>query len=211
VVVAQGGEEILPRAYGLDVGANIKLGDKLLLNTALWMLDLDQEFVYVGDEGIVEPSGKTTRRGIDLSLRYQPLQWLYFDADANITDPKSKGAPEGEDYIPLAPSLTSMGGVTWRFLNGFNGSIRYRYLGDRPANENNSVVAEGYFLLDAVLKYTSKSFELTFSAENLMNEEWNEAQFDTESRLAGEAEPVSEIHFTPGTPLFFKAGIAFLF
>ena len=211
VVVAQEGEEILPRAYGLDVGANVKLGNKLLVHTALWMLDLDQEFVYVGDAGIVEPSGKTTRRGFDLSLRYQALPWLYFDADANVTDPKSKGVPEGEDYIPLAPSLTSMGGVTWRFVNGFNGSIRYRYLGDRPANEDNSVVAEGYFLLDAVLKYTRKSFELTFSAENLLNEEWNEAQFDTESRLAGEAEPVSEIHFTPGTPLFFKAGIAFLF
>lgn len=211
VVVAQQGEEVLPRAYGLDVGANIKVGQQLLVHTALWMLDLDQEFVYVGDEGIVEPSGKTRRRGFDLSLRYQALPWLFIDGDVNVTNPKSKGAPKGEDYIPLAPTFTSMGGVTWRLANGFNGSIRYRFLGDRPANEDNSVVADGYFLLDAVLKYTHRSFELTFSAENLLNHEWNEAQFDTESRLQHEAEPVSEIHFTPGTPLFFKAGIAFLF
>lgn len=211
VVVAQHGEEILPKAYGLDAGANFKLGDKLLLSTALWMLDLDQEFVYVGDEGIVEPSGKTRRKGVDLSLRYQALPWLYIDSDVNLTDPKAKGAPESEDHIPLAPTFTSIGGLSVKLRNGLNASLRYRYLGDRPANEDNSVVAHGYFLLDAVVKYTRKSYELSFSAENLLNEAWNEAQFDTESRLQNEVDPVSEIHFTPGTPFFFKAGISFFF
>ena len=211
VVVAQQGQEILPRAYGVDLGANFKIGDKLMLNTALWMLNLDQEFVYVGDEGIVEPSGKTERKGIDLSIRYQALPWLYIDSDANVTRPKAKGVPEGEDRIPLAPTVTGMGGVTCKMKNGLNASVRYRYLGDRPANESNTVVATGYFLLDAVVKYTRKSYELTFSAENLLNEEWNEAQFDTESRLRNEIEPVSEIHFTPGSPFFFKTGVTLFF
>jgi outer membrane cobalamin receptor len=211
VVVAQQGEEILPKAYGLDIGGNIKAGEKLLINAAVWMLDLDQEFVYVGDEGIVEPSGKTRRQGIDVSLRYQALPWLYFDTDVNVTDPRAKGAADGEDHIPLAPTFTSIGGISCKLKNGFNTSVRYRYLGDRPANEDNSVVAEGYFLLDAVLKYTRPAFEVSLSAENLLNIDWNEAQFDTESRLQNEADPVSEIHFTPGTPFFFKAGVSFFF
>ncbi len=63
VVVAQQGQEILPQAYGFDVGGNFKVNDNLLLHAAVWMLDLDQEFVYVGDEGIVEPSGKTHTPG----------------------------------------------------------------------------------------------------------------------------------------------------
>lgn len=211
VVVAQSGEEILPKAYGLDLGANFKIGNKLLINTAIWTLDLDQEFVYVGDEGIVEPSGKTQRRGVDFSIRYQALPWLYLDSDVNLTDPRAKGAPEGEDHIPLAPTFTTIGGLSVKLQDGLNASLRYRYLGDRAANEDNSVVAHGYFLLDAVVKYTSKSCELSFSAENLLNEEWNEAQFDTESRLQNEVDPVSEIHFTPGTPFFFKAGVSFFF
>jgi outer membrane cobalamin receptor len=211
VVVAQQGEEILPRAYGLDLGANFKVGNKFLVNTALWTLDLDQEFVYVGDEGVVEPSGKTQRKGIDVSLRYQALPWLYLDSDVNVTDPKAKGAPEGEDHIPLAPTFTSIGGITCQMKNGFNTSIRYRYLGDRPANEDNSVVAEGYMILDAVVKYSRRSFELSLSAENLFDVDWNEAQFDTESRLQNETDPVSEIHFTPGTPFFIKAGVSFFF
>ncbi|NJN35458.1 MAG: hypothetical protein HC817_15570 [Saprospiraceae bacterium] len=44
-----------------------------------------------------------------------------------------------------------------------------------------------------------------FTVENLLNSRWNEAQFDTESRLQGEAAPVSELHFTPGTPFAVKA------
>lgn len=211
VVVAEHGQDILPKAYGVDVGGTIKAGDRLLVSTAVWTLDLDQEFVYVGDEGIVEPSGKTHRQGIDLSLRYQIAPWLYLDTDVNLTDPKAKDVPEGEDHIPLAPTFTSIGGITFRMKNGLNGSLRYRYLGDRPANEDNTVVAKGYFLADAVVKYTRPRFELSFSAENLFDIDWKEAQFDTESRLYNEPDPVSEIHFTPGTPFFFKTGISFLF
>jgi hypothetical protein len=47
--------------------------------------------------------------------------------------------------------------------------------------------------------------------ENLFNVEWNEAQFDTLSRLKHETEAVSEIHFTPGTPLFIRAGVGYKF
>ncbi|MBT1686713.1 carboxypeptidase-like regulatory domain-containing protein [Fulvivirgaceae bacterium PWU37] len=211
VVVAQNGEDILPKAYGVDAGATVKVSDRLLLTASAWMLYLDQEFVYVGDEGVVEPGGKTQRQGLDLSLRYQIMPWLYLDGDVNLTDPQAKDAPEGEDYIPLAPTFTSIGGLSFRWKNGINGSLRYRYLGDRAANEDNSVKAKGYFLADAVLKYTRPKFEVSIVAENLFNEAWKEAQFDTESRLQNEIDPVSEIHFTPGTPFIFKTSISFFF
>jgi outer membrane receptor protein involved in Fe transport len=211
VVVAQEGHEILPRALGVDVGANFKITDKLLLNTALWVLDLEQEFVYVGDEGVVEPSGETIRRGIDLSVRYQALPWLFVDADVNWTDPKAKHTLEGEDYIPLAPTFTTIGGLSVQLDNGLHAALRYRYLGDRAANEDNSVVAHGYFLLDAVVKYVRKPLEVSIAAENLLNKDWKEAQFDTQSRLGHEPDPVSEIHFTPGIPFFLKAGVSFFF
>ncbi len=211
VVVEQNAKEILPRAYGVDLGVNTKLSDKVLLQAAIWRLDLDQEFVYVGDAGIVEPSGKTQRQGIDLSIRYQILTWLFADTDVTLADPKAKGTIEGEDNIPLAPKFSSIGGLTIRSKNGLNGSLRYRYLDDRAANEDNSVVAEGYFLMDGVLNYTKPKFEIGFSVENILNAEWKEAQFVTESRMFTEAEPVSEIHFTPGTPFFTKLHLSFFF
>ena len=211
VIIGNTGKDILPKAYGVEVGTNFKPLPSLFVNTSLWLLHLDQEFVYVGDAGIVEPSGKTRRAGIDLSFRYQPFRWLFADMDMNFTHPRSLEADEGEDYIPLALAFTNTGGLSFQTQNGFHGSVRYRYLDDRPANEGNSVVAEGYFLLDAVVRYTLPNFEFGLSAENLLNVDWNEAQFDTESRLPFETEPVSEIHFTPGTPFFMKASVSYFF
>ena len=172
---------------------------------------MEQEFVYVGDEGIVEPNGRTRREGIDLSIRYEVSPWLFADVDLNVTRPRSKDEPDGNNYIPLAPAFSTIGGLSFRLKKGLNGSLRYRYLSDRPANEDNSVVAKGYILSDATLNYTQRSFEIGVSAENIFNIDWNEAQFDTTSRLKDETDAISEIHFTPGTPLFVKVKLSFRF
>jgi outer membrane receptor protein involved in Fe transport len=82
--------------------------------------------------------------------------------------------------------------------------LRYRYMGDRPAVEDNSVIAKGYFIADAISNYTKAGYTIGLAVENIFDQQWKETQFNTESRLKNEAQPVSEIHFTPGTPLAFK-------
>lgn len=211
VVVANLGEDILPRAYGLDLGQVWKPTKKLVVNTALWYLFSEQEFVYVGDAGIVEPSGKSERFGIDLGLRYQVNNWLYLDTDATYTKARSLEAVSGEDFIPLAPDFTMAGGLSVNNLDGFSGGIRYRYIDDRPANEDNSLVAEGYFITDFNANYTFNDITFGVIIENMFDVEWNETQFATESRLQNEAQPVEEIHFTPGTPFFIKGSISYKF
>jgi outer membrane receptor protein involved in Fe transport len=209
VVVAQNGKKTLPPAWGTDVGGIFKIGKKLMLQSALWYLWLDQEFVYVGDEGVVEAGGKTQRLGADASIRYEVLKNLYADVDLNVSLPKALGVPKDENDIPLAPRFTSVGGLVYRKLSGLNGSLRYRWMGDRPANEMNSVTAKGYFIIDAAINYTLKKWEAGIAVQNLLNTKWKETQFDTESRLQNEARPVSEIHFTPGSPLFFRLNFTF--
>lgn len=211
VVVAQQGNEILPKAYGVEAGILVKPVPSLLINASIWRMDLEQEFVYVGDEAVVEPSGKTQRQGVDFSARWQLARWLYADVDLNLTKPRAKGEPKGADYIPLAPTKTSIGGLTAQAKNGFYGSLRYRYIGDRPANEDNSTVAQGQFVMDALFGLKKQRYEIGFSIQNLLNSEFNEAQFDTTSRLQGELAPVTELHFTPGTPFFLKGNVSYFF
>jgi hypothetical protein len=211
VVVFNRGYDILPAAYGADLGVLLKPSRNLLVNVAAWYLYLQQEFVYVGDEGVVEPSGKTRRLGIDLSARYQFNNWLFADANVNLAQPRSVEDPKGENYIPLAPTLTSTGGLNWQLKNGLNGSLRYRYMHDRAANENKSVIAKGYTVTDLSLNYTKKKYEIGLAIENLFNEKWNETQFNTGSRLKDEPDAVSEIHFTPGTPFFGRVKLAVFF
>jgi len=211
VVVAQSGEDILPRAYGVDVGNIWKPFPKLIVNSALWYLFSEQEFVYVGDAGIVEPSGESERYGLDLGLRYQLNDWLYLDTDATLTHARSVEEADGENYIPLAPDFTMAGGLSVKDIKGFSGGIRYRFIDDRPANEDNSIVAEGYFVTDCNVNYTFSDITLGLVIENLFDVDWNETQFATESRLQNEAQPVEEIHFTPGTPFFIKGSISYSF
>lgn len=211
VVVAQSGKEILPTAIGSDLGTIFKPLPRLVVNSALWYLFLQQEFVYVGDEAIVEPSGKSKRMGFDFGLRYQLTDWLFVNTDINYTYARSIDEPNGQNYIPLAPDFTNTGGITVTKFKHFSGGIFYRYLKNRPANEDNSIVAKGYIVSDMNINYEIQQFVFGLSAENIFNTQWNETQFATESRLKNEPQSVEEIHFTPGTPFFLKAKITYRF
>ncbi|WP_299390283.1 TonB-dependent receptor plug domain-containing protein [uncultured Gelidibacter sp.] len=211
VVVANQGKQILPRAYGVDLGDIWKPFPNLVVNTTLWYLFLEQEFVYVGDAGIVEPSGKTERYGLDFGFRYQLSDYLFLDTDMTLTHARSTEDPKGQNYIPLAPNFTMAGGLSLNEWNGFSGGLRYRFIDDRPANEDNSIVAKGYFITDMNANYKFDSITIGFAIENLFDVAWNETQFATESKLQNEAQAIEEIHFTPGTPFFIKGTIAYTF
>ncbi|MEP6949385.1 MAG: TonB-dependent receptor [Ginsengibacter sp.] len=210
-VVVENGYDILPSAYSADLGTVFKPVTKVLINAALWYIFLQQEFVYGGDGGDVEFNGKTRRVGFDFSGRYQPIKSLYFDVDLNYAHGRTIDGLKGENYIPLAPIWTSTGGITFTNKKGFNGSLRYRYIGDRPANENNTLTATGYFITDAVLNYTKPKYEIGLVINNVLNTKWKETQFDTVTRLKGEAAPVDEICFTPGTKFSAKLSFAVFF
>jgi len=211
VAVQQNGKKVLPPAYGSDLGGIFKVSKKLVLQSALWYLWLQQEFVYVGDEGVVEAGGQTRRVGFDVSARYELAKNLFADVDLSLANSRALDVAKAESYLPLAPRFTSVGGLTYRKQQGWNGSLRYRYMDNRPANEDNSVVAKGYFIIDAAINYTWKKWEAGLSVQNLMDTRWKETQFDTESRLQTEPAPVSEIHFTPGSPFFARLSITAYF
>lgn len=210
-VVVEDGYKSLPFCYSADFGTVFKPVKNLLINAAVWYIYLQQEFVYSGDGGFVEFSGKTRRVGFDFSGRYQPIKSLYLDVDVNYAHGRAVEEAKGEDYIPLAPRWTSAGGITYINKSGFNGSFRYRYVGDRPGNEDYSLTAIGYFVTDAVINYTKPKYEIGLVINNVFNTRWKETQFDTETRLKGETAPVDEICFTPGTPFGAKLSFTYFF
>jgi len=211
VAVTAPDQQTLPAAYGLEAGTSFSAGNALI-GFSLWSLFLESEFVYVGDEAVVEPSGKTQRIGIDFTGRFQFSKWLWADLDLNYAKGKFTDEPENANNIPLAPVFTSVGGISFKLNNGINGRLGYRYLDDRPANEDNSVIARGYYVMDATINYTTDKYNIGLNIQNLLdNKNWNEAQFDTESRLPFENESVSELHFTPGSPFYIKLNTSLFF
>jgi outer membrane cobalamin receptor len=209
-VIGNNGLETIPAAYGADLGLNWKPIPHLYINAALWYLYLSQEFVYT-DDGDIAPGGKTRREGIDLSARYQLAKWLFADLNVNLARPRLADSAKNTGYLPLAPTFTSTGGLDFKFDNGINGGLSYRYMHSRPGNNTNTLRADGYNVTDLKLNYTKKRYEIGLTIENLLNTKWNEFEAEEVSRLRGEAVPVDQMSFTPGTPFFAKLRVAVFF
>lgn len=205
------GTGTLPSALGAEFGLRLRSSSKLNFGAAAWWLDLDSEYVYIGDEGTTEEIGRSRRIGLDLEARLEILKWLWADADLNFSHGIIRDAPKDANEISLAPRLTSTGGLTARHQTGLEGALRYVHIGDRSANENGSVTAEGYTLFNVNASYLLGRFKIQAIIENIFDVKWNEAQFDTESRLREEDEAVSELHFTPGNPMGIRIGLGYFF
>jgi hypothetical protein len=196
--------DILPAAYGSEAGINWKPIPRLFINAATWYIYLQQEFTYDADEGTFDPGDKTRRQGIDFSARYQFASWLYANFDINYCKARDMQAVKGQNYLPLAVPLSSTGGLDFKLPNGLGAALSYRYMKDRPANADNSLVAQGYFVTDLTANYTRHNYEIGFEIQNLFNTQWREAQYEIRSRMRNEPAPVDDISFTPGTPFFLK-------
>lgn len=214
--VVQDQRHILPMAFSEEVGATIRFGSRAIFTTSLYMLDLTDELTFDADAAKTKDNGSSRRMGIDFTGRVQLTKWLTADVDLNYSHnyltKKFLGAEASNNHeLPLAPVFTSQAGLTARDKSGFKARIGYRAMSNRPANEDYSVTAKGYFIMDALIAYEQRKFQVSLTVENILNSKWNEAQFDTQTRLTTDARPVDQLCFTAGTPVAFKFGVSYFF
>lgn len=103
------------------------------------------------------------------------------------------------------------GGLDFKFKNGINGGLSYRCMTDRPANNDYSLRAKGYYVTDLAINYTRQRYEIGLSIENLLNTKWDEYSVEEETKLRSEAAPVDGVSITPGTPFFAKLKFSLFF
>ncbi len=205
------GVSTLPKATAGELGLQTKLFKKLHVNLAVWYLYLEKEYVYAGDGGTTELSNPTQRLGIDAEFRYPFLSWLWFDADVSYANATIKNLSKGHNHVPLAPVVVASGGLSVLPKKGFSGAFRFRHVGNRPGDEDYTLTAPGYTIFNANISYQLKKILFSFYCENIFNINWNEAQFETLTKLKGENQPVNDICFTPGNPRNFQFGISYKF
>ncbi len=179
----QPGGSGLARSTGAEIGARTRLYNRVELASSLWWLDLGSELVFVGDEGTTEQRGPTRRWGVDFEIRAEVLPWLLLDYDLTYSDPRFRVTGEA---IPLAPTLLMNGGLTAYPIENFSAALRVRFLDDRAANEDRSVIARGYTLIDLLVRYRWRNIEVSFDVLNLADTDWRETQFATDSCLRRE-------------------------
>ncbi|MFT5601157.1 MAG: outer membrane receptor protein involved in Fe transport [Flavobacteriales bacterium] len=198
----------IPEVHSSDIGFDYSPLKNLFFSASAWLMKSEQEFVYVGDEGIVEPSGSTTRKGIDLSATYQLSDFAFFNVNANYSHARTD---EENGYIPLAVPFTSNASLKVKISDKISGTWNSRLMSNRPGDETNTAQLNGYFINDFNVSWNGKNLLFQLSIDNIFNVDWEETQFITESRLSNENLAVTETHFTPGEPRFIKGRITYRF
>ncbi len=86
-----------------------------------------------------------------------------------------------------------------------------RHVASRAASENGAVRALGFTVWELHAEVHARNARFFLTIDNLFGIAWNEAQFATTSRLPGEMQGVTELHYTPGAPRSVQAGVGYRF
>ena len=176
----------LTRAIGEEVGARARLFGRWDLAASGWLLDLDNETTWDGDDGTTGVSPATRRYGVEFETRFEFTPWLAADANATFTHSQFSTDRANGNGLALAPKQTWDGGLSARHPLGpgvARGGIRVYGIGDRPASDDGTIVAPGFTQVDLHLGYRTRRFDIAFDVANLLNGNFRSAQFDTVSRL----------------------------
>jgi len=178
----------LVKGYGAEVGWRFQPSEQFSLTSALWMLNLDSELVYVGDAGTTEPGRPSNRHGIEATMRWAPSSQWSFDLDAALSRSRFRGTPlEGEgNYIDNAIETAVSAGVVWK--NGpLMATLRLRYVGPRALDTTNTVRSSSSTLLNFGSHYAvNKNLSVGLEVFNLTGSKGNDIEYFYPSCTAGE-------------------------
>ncbi|MDX2218768.1 MAG: TonB-dependent receptor [Burkholderiales bacterium] len=201
----------LVKSRGAELGLRTELGP-VQITAALWHLKLDSELLFVGDAGTTEATRPSKRKGIELSAFWSPKRGIYFDADVALSRARfSDSATEGE-YIPGSIERTASLGVTFDDDRPWFGGLRIRHFGARPLIEDNSVRSPSSTLASLKLGYKlDRRARIAFEVINLFDRKVSDIDYLYESRLRGEADPVTDIHTHPVEPRTLRLMLTYKF
>ncbi|HEY1956500.1 MAG TPA: TonB-dependent receptor [Polyangiaceae bacterium] len=177
----------LTRAVGEEVGMRARFWKRFDLAASLWMLDLASETVWNGDDGTTVPSDPTNRYGLEVESRLEITKWLAADLDVTVTHSAftvNHGNAGGA--LALAPKQTWSGGLSVRHPLGpgmIRAGLRFFGIGERPASDDGVITVPGWTEFDLHVGYRHRRFDVALDIENLFDQQFYSAAFDTVSRL----------------------------
>ena len=213
----------IPKARGAEGSFRLFFWDrKASFYATLWWADKEQELVFEPETGISNPRGSSRRIGQEAGLRLEPLDWLYltfdfFHTNAEFREPQTSMS---SDKIPGTPELIFQHVVSVRHPSGLHGSLRGRYVGERPLPRErplSTLHADPYYVMDLLAGYEARRWAVELVIENLFDTEWDDTSFaypsspePSTTRPAGVATYQGK-HITPGTPFAIRGTVTLKF
>jgi outer membrane receptor protein involved in Fe transport len=192
----------LVRAKGAEIGLRTVAIPHLQSTVSVWMLRLDSELVFSGDDGTTQPSRPSARRGVEWANYYSPKKWLVFDGDVSWSRARFSAFDPVGQYVPEAVGTVVSAGAT---IDGYRrtfGSFRWRYFGPRALIEDNTVQSKATSLINLQGGYrVAKNLRLALDVFNLVNAADSDIDYFYTSRLPGEPfVGVADVHTHPVLP-----------
>ncbi len=120
---------------GYEVGARTKLG-AFKFTAAYWWMHESSELIFIGDSNAVEPRGASKRKGLELTMFWQPLDWLGMDAVYTSSNARFLNNPDGPYVDGSLEKAAELGISATR--DKWDASLRVRYMGQYALLADNS-------------------------------------------------------------------------
>jgi len=217
----------LTRAQSAELGVVTDVLPRWHTSLDMFLLKLRSELVFAGDAGTTEPSGSTTRSGLEWGNTFQINNWLHADLNAAFSRARFDHNVEPDDtgcgnaasgfgctttpailgrYVPNSPTNVIDAGLTAAHPSGWFGSIRARHFGESPLVEDNSARSPAYTTVDLQAGYQQpQKWLLAVDIFNLFDTKWNDIEYYYASRLQNESAARPDYVVHPGVPLTVRA------
>ncbi len=199
-----GGAPLLARQSGEEIGVRQQLTRSFTMTAAFYELRAESETTYDPDAGVDSAGPGSRRRGYEINLTYQALEWLEFYGSysgnrARYTTPYDDGTGHIGEYLANAPFATGSFNVYIKNLGAWSGSLGYRYLSSYPLSSDNTVQGHGYGVWSGDAHYAiGNGWSVGLGLYNLLGKRADAAEFWYVDRLRGEpAEGVADVHVHP--------------
>jgi hypothetical protein len=213
----------IPKARGAEGAFRLHFWErKASVAGTIWWADKEEELVFEPETGISIPRGSSRRIGQEAELRVEPLDWLYVTLDIFRSDAEFKDEQAGmsSDAIPGTPEFILQHVVSVRHPKGVHGSLRGRYVGERPLPREkplSTLHSDPYYVMDLLAGYEKSRWAVVVAIENLFDTEWDDTSYaypsspePSATRPAGTGTYQGK-YITPGTPFAIRGEVTLKF
>jgi outer membrane receptor protein involved in Fe transport len=171
---------LFAKAKGSEIGMRMQPLPGWSSSLSFWRMELGSELVFVGDEGVTEPRGASTRHGVEWANYITPNDWLIIDSDIAWSKARFKEpvAGSGGTFVPNAIPLTASLAVTADNHGRWFGGVRLRYLGAYALEETDQEKSAAFWTANLKLGYRiDRKTQLSLDVLNLFNRKANDIEY----------------------------------
>ncbi len=161
--------------YNYEVGGEWTFMPGGRFSLACYLLQMKDEIAYNNDTMTNENLDDTEHKGVEASLVVPLHKLLSLFGSLTYSDNTFTAGPNNGKSIPLVPDWKAAAGLTLTLPQGFTGTLRLNYVGERPyGNDRNNDFSkmDSFITLDLNLNYRIGRYKVFLNASNLLGEKY---------------------------------------